>query len=50
MKKFDTIIRDTMNRRQNANYERFVQEKASVFQVTGAKEQAMFWVLSPLGR
>lgn len=50
MKKFETIIRDTLNRRQNANYEHFVQEKAGVFQVTGAKEQAMFWVLSPMGR
>lgn len=50
MKRFDNIIRDTRERRQNTNYERFVQEKADVFQVTGRKEQAMFWVLSPMVR
>ena len=45
MKKYDTIFKDAMDRRQNENYERFVQEKADVFQVTGQNEQAMFWVL-----
>ena len=44
MKKYDTIFKNAMDRRQNENYERFVQEKADVFQVTGQKEQAMFWV------
>lgn len=49
MKKFDTIIRDNINR-QSETYERFIQEKAGAFQVTGRKEQAMFWVLSPIAR
>ncbi len=35
-----------MIRRQAANYERFMQEKADVFQVTGAKEQALFWAMN----
>ena len=32
-------------RRQQANYERFMQERADVFQVTEEKAQAMFWAL-----
>lgn len=36
---------DYMARRQAANYERFMQEKADVFQVTDKKDQAMFWVM-----
>ena len=39
-------IRESITRRQNANYERFMQEKANVFQVTGTKEQAMFWTMN----
>ncbi len=31
--------------RQQANYERFMQERADVFQVTERKAQAMFWAL-----
>ena len=31
--------------RQQANYERFMQERADVFQVTEGKAQAMFWAL-----
>ncbi len=45
MKKLDTVIRNAIDRRQAENHERFVQERAGVFQVTGQKEQAMFWVL-----
>lgn len=37
---------ETMVRRQAANFERFMQEKADVFQVTETKAQAMFWALS----
>lgn len=37
-------------RRQAANYERFMQEKADVFQVTDTKDQAMFWSQSLLAR
>ncbi len=33
-------------RRQQANYERFMQERADVFQVTEGKAQAMFWAMS----
>lgn len=33
-------------RRQQANFERFMQEKADVFQVTQVKAQAMFWAMS----
>jgi len=36
--------------RQATNYEQFMQEKADVFQVTGTKEQAMFWSQGLLGR
>ena len=50
MKKFDTVIRNAMDRRQAENYERFIQERAGAFQVTGKKEQAMFWALSPMAR
>ncbi len=32
-------------RRQQVNYERFMQERADVFQVTEGKAQAMFWAL-----
>lgn len=39
-----------MAHRQAANFERFVQQKADVFQVTGAKEQAMFWSQALLAR
>ncbi len=35
-----------MIRRQAANYERFMQEKADVFQVTGSKDQALFWAMN----
>ncbi len=41
-----TSAHDYMARRQAANYERFVQEKADVFQVTGARDRAMFWVMN----
>ncbi len=40
----NTSVHDYMVRRQAANFERFMQEKAGVFQVTEGKEQAMFWV------
>lgn len=43
-------IRESAARRQAESFERFMQEKANVFQVTGVKEQAMFWVLSPIAR
>lgn len=49
MKKLTSVFKDTLNR-QTANYERFMQGKADVFQVTGQKEQAMFWVMSPTVR
>lgn len=39
-----------MARRQAANQERFMQEKAGVFQVTGTREQAMFWSQALLAR
>lgn len=39
-----------MARRQADNYERFMQGKADVFQVTGTKEQAMFWSQGLLAR
>ena len=39
-----------MARRQAANQERFMQEKAGVFQVTEVKEQAMFWSQGLLAR
>lgn len=32
-------------RRQKANFERFMQERAGVFQVTESKAQALFWAL-----
>ena len=35
-----------MSRRQTANYERFMQQKADVFQVAETKAQAMFWVMN----
>lgn len=37
-------------RRQAANYERFMQERADVFQVTDTKDQAMFWSQALLAR
>ena len=37
---------DLMARRQNANYERFMQQKADIFQVTEKKAQAMFWTMN----
>lgn len=39
-------IDQTMSRRQSAHFERFMQEKADVFQVTEGKAQAMFWAMS----
>lgn len=39
-------IRESVTRRQSESYERFIQEKAGVFQVTGQKEQAMFWSMN----
>lgn len=48
-KKFSNNVKDSfhdyMARRQAANYERFMQEKADVFQVTDVKDQAMFWTM-----
>ncbi len=41
-----TTARDLLSRRQSANYERFMQQKADVFQVTDVKAQAMFWAMS----
>ncbi len=41
-------LRESIARRQNESYERFMQEKADVFQVTNTKEQAMFWKLPSL--
>lgn len=32
-------------RRQSANYERFMQERADVFRVAETKAQAMFWTM-----
>ncbi len=40
-----TKVNDTAIRRQAANYERFMQGKANVFQVTDVKDQAMFWAM-----
>lgn len=37
-------------RRQARNYERFMQERAGIFQVTEQKEQAMFWCQNVLAR
>ena len=34
--------------RQQANYERFMQERADVFQVTKGKAQAAFWAMQNL--
>ncbi|WP_166543228.1 hypothetical protein [Acutalibacter sp. 1XD8-36] len=39
-------IRESITRRQSESYERFIQEKAGVFQITGQKEQAMFWSMN----
>lgn len=39
-------MHEYMMRRQAANYERFMQEKADVFQVTEKKIQTLFWVMS----
>ncbi len=36
-------LRHYLANRQSANFERFLQEKADVFQVTELKDQAMFW-------
>ncbi len=38
-------LRQAAVRRQKANFERFMQERADVFQVTEGKAQAMFWAL-----
>ncbi len=46
MGKIQKSIHEYMSRRQAANYERFMQEKADVFQVTEGKEQAMFWAMN----
>ncbi len=40
-----TTARDRMIRRQSVNFERFMQEKADVFQVTEPKVQAVFWTM-----
>ncbi len=50
MKNTIKTIMNTLNRtrRQNESFELFMQEMADVFQVTNTKEQAMFWVLSPM--
>ncbi|WP_158590872.1 hypothetical protein [Acutalibacter sp. 1XD8-33] len=39
-------VHEYMTRRQAANYERFMQEKADVFQVTEKKDQALFWTMN----
>lgn len=39
-------IRESIARRQAESFESFMQEKADVFQVTGVKEQAMFWAMN----
>ena len=39
-------LRESIARRQNESYERFMQEKADVFQVTNTKEQALFFIHS----
>lgn len=39
-------IRESIVRRQSESFESFMQEKADVFQVTGVKEQAMFWAMN----
>lgn len=39
-------LHEYMVRRQAANYERFMQEKADVFQVAEVKDQAMFWAMN----
>lgn len=48
--KFTSTIKpnahDLTARRQNVNYERFMQQKADVFQVTEKKAQAMFWTMN----
>lgn len=38
-------LHEYMARRQAANFERFMQEKAGVFQVAEIKDQAMFWAM-----
>ena len=43
--KMQKNVHEYIARRQAENYERFMQEKADVFQVTEGKDQAMFWVL-----
>ena len=40
-----TNVNDPAIRRQAANFERFMQEQANVFQVTDVKDQAMFWAM-----
>ncbi len=52
MKNTIKTIMNTLNRIhcQDESFELFIQEKASVFQVTGAKEQAMFWNQGLLAR
>mgnify|MGYP006922453218 CR=1 FL=1 len=48
MGKIQKSVHEYMSRRQAANYERFMQEKADVFQVTEGKEQAMFWAMTAM--
>ena len=52
MKNTIKTIMNTLNRtrRQNESFELFMQERADVSQVTGQKEQAMFWSQCLLGR
>lgn len=44
-KNLSSTIHQYVTDRQAANYERFIQGKAGAFQVAGAKDQAMFWML-----
>lgn len=44
--KSQSAAHEAMVRRQKANFERFMQEKAGVFQVTEGKDQALFWAMN----
>ena len=52
MKNTVNTVRNALNNmlRQAESFELFMQEKADVFQVTGRKEQAMFWSQNMLAR
>lgn len=45
MKNLNTTPHEAITRRQAENLEKFMQERAGVFQVAEIKDQAMFWAM-----